>query len=113
VAAGGDDCPIAAEWAGRLGVQQAVPALVDLADAEGDPARGAALRALGRLKAPGAEERLAAILDDAEASPDLRMDAAEGLAELGALARLEPLATSDDELGALCRDLLLEAKAAV
>ncbi|MGZ6143373.1 MAG: HEAT repeat domain-containing protein, partial [Myxococcales bacterium] len=39
-----DDRPIAAEWAGRLGVADAIPALDALADAEGDPARGAAMR---------------------------------------------------------------------
>jgi HEAT repeat protein len=54
----GDDRPVAAEWAGRLGVQQAIPSLTALAEEEGDPAQGAAMRALGRLHAPGAEERL-------------------------------------------------------
>jgi HEAT repeat protein len=112
IAEEGDDRPIAAEWAGRLGVQEAVPALEELAEVEGDPARGAALRALGRLKAPGAEERLAAIVDDEEAAPDLRMDAAEGLAELGALVRLERLASGSGELAQLCRELLVEARAA-
>ncbi|HEX4383210.1 MAG TPA: hypothetical protein VH083_09685 [Myxococcales bacterium] len=112
VAAGGDDRPIAAEWAGRLGVNEAIPALEELSETEDDPARGAALRALGRLKAPGAEERLSAIAEDVEAAPDLRMDAAEGLAELGAIAKLELLATGDDELAELCRQLVAEAKAA-
>jgi HEAT repeat protein len=93
-------------------VQEAVPALEELSEVEGDPARGAALRALGRLKAPGAEERLAAIVDDEEGAPDLRMDAAEGLAELGALVRLERLASGSDELAQLCRELLVEARAA-
>jgi HEAT repeat protein len=112
IEAGGDDRPIAAEWAGRLGVQEAIPGLEELAAAEGDPARGAALRALGRLAAPGAEERLANIAEDVDAAPDLRMDAAEGLAELGAVSRLEKLAMAGDELAALCRELVVEAKAA-
>src|SRR3954452_16074522 len=77
-----DDRPIAAEWAGRLGVQQAADALTALADEEGDPARGAAMRALGRLRAPGAAERLLQIAGDSSEAEDLRMDAAEGLAEL-------------------------------
>jgi len=111
VAAGGDDRPIATEWAGRLFVQEALPAVEELADQEGDPSRGAALRALGRLNAPGAEARLSVIAASEDEAPDLRMDAVEGLAELGALAPLEALAARDDELGTLCRDLLVEARA--
>jgi HEAT repeat protein len=106
-----DDRPIAAEWAGRLDVQEAVPALEELSETENDPARGAALRALGRLKAPGAEARLTSMIDDAEAAMDLRMDAAEGLAELGAIGKLESLAGGDGELAQLCRDLILQVKA--
>ena len=112
VAAGGDDCPVAAEMAGRLFVQEAVPALRELSEQEGAPARGAALRALGRLRAPGAEERLLAIASDAGAAEDLRMDAAEGLAEFdgaGARAQLEALAqNAGGELGPLCIELLSE-----
>jgi HEAT repeat protein len=107
----GDVRPIAAEWAGRLGVQAAIPALEELAGMEREPARGAALRALGRLKAPGAEERLLQLARDEETSPDLRMDAAEGLAELGTPAAkglLENLAAQQGELAVLCRELLLE-----
>jgi HEAT repeat protein len=83
----------------------------DLAELEGDPARGAALRALGRLNAPGAGPHLAAIAQNEDEAPDLRMDAVEGLAELGSLAPIEALAGRDDELGALCRELLAEARA--
>lgn len=111
-----DDRPIAAEWAGRLGVSAAVPALTELADAEGDPARGAAMRALGRLKAPDAEERLLNIAASEDFSDDLRMDAAEGLAELGsekALSLLKELAAKEpSELTQLCRELLAEVAAA-
>ena len=107
-----DDRPIAAEWAGRLGVQQAVPALSELADAEGDLARGAAMRALGRLRAPGAEERLLNLAGDADEAEDLRMDAAEGLAELGtppALELLKSIADGEpDDLSKLCKELLAE-----
>jgi HEAT repeat protein len=110
-----DDRPIAAEWVGRLGVQDAVPALEALAGEEGDPARGAALRALGRLRANGAEERLLAIVGDVEAPDDLRMDAAEGLAELGTPAGLKLIAdlarAPDSELSQLCRELLAEVAA--
>ncbi|GAC1346641.1 MAG: hypothetical protein NVSMB23_24590 [Myxococcales bacterium] len=114
IAAGDDDCPIAAEMAGRLRVAAAVPALEVLAGEEDAPARGAALRALGRLHAPGAEERLLALAADARAPEDLRMDAAEGLAELGtpeAVARLEELGQASGELGPLCQDLLRELAA--
>ena len=115
IAAGGDDCPIAAEMAGRLSVQEAVPALVELSEQEGAPARGAALRALGRLRAQGAEERLLAIAAEAGADEDLRMDAAEGLAEVdGAAARALLQALAHDaggELGPLCAELLLELAA--
>ena len=111
----GDDRPIAAEWAGRLSVQQAVPALEELAHEEGAPARGAALRALGRLRAPGAEERLISLLRSAEAAEDLRMDAAEGLAELGTPAALlllkELAAGAPGELPSLCHELLFEVAA--
>lgn len=112
-----DDRPIAAEWAGRLGVQEAVPALNDLADEEGDPARGAAMRALGRLRAPGAEERLLRVASSEEFADDLRMDAAEGLAELatpGALELLKKLAGSGGpaELKQLCQELLVEVAVA-
>ena len=112
-----DDRPIAAEWAGRLGVQDAIPALDELADIEGDPARGAAMRALGRLRAPSAETRLLRVAGDAEAADDLRMDAAEGLAELGtpsALELLQKLAAAPDlpELAQLCQELLAEVAAA-
>lgn len=111
-----DDRPIAAEWVGRLGVQQAVPALNELAEEEGDAARGAAMRALGRLRAPGAEERLLKATGDADLADDLRMDAAEGLAELAtppSLALLTKLAGEGDppELRQLCRELLLEVAA--
>ena len=111
IEATGDDRPIAAEWAGRLGVSQAIAPLEELAGEVGDPARGAALRALGRLRAPGAEERLLALLRDAGADEDLRMDAAEGLAELGtpeALLALREGAGAEGELGPLCKELLGE-----
>jgi HEAT repeat protein len=114
VAASSDDAPVAAEWAGRLRVQQAVPALEELSGREGDPARGAALRALGRLRVSGAEARLLAIARDANTADDLRMDAAEGLAELGsesALAALRELAAQGGELGELCGELLAEVQA--
>ena len=110
-----DDRPIAAEWAGRLDVQEAVPVLSELAEAEGDPARGAAIRALGRLKAPGAEERLLQLAGDTSSPEDLRMDAAEGLAELGTAPAIELLrrlaAEGGAELGPLCRELLAEVQA--
>ena len=111
---GGDDRPIAAEWAGRLGVADAVPILEELADTEGDPARGAALRALGRLGAPGAEERLRTIAATPDEAEDLRMDAAEGLAEIGSQAAvdtLRALARDGGELGSLCGELLAEIAA--
>ena len=110
----GDDRPVAAEWAGRLGVQLAIPALEELAEAEGEPARGAAIRALGRLRAPGAEARLLAIARAPDDAEDLRMDAAEGLAELGtepALELLRALAAETGELATVCRELLLELAA--
>ena len=111
----GDDRPLAAEWAGRLGVHDAIPVLTELAQAEGDPARGAAVRALGRLKAAGAEERLQALAGDPEAPEDLRMDAAEGLAELGTPAALDLLrklaAEGPLELKQLCEELLVEVQA--
>jgi HEAT repeat protein len=114
IAEGSDDAPIAAEWAGRLGVAEAIPALEEAAGREGDPARGAALRALGRLQAPGAEDRLLALLRSPEEAEDLKMDAAEGLAELGspqALEALEALSREAGELGSLCRELLAEVAA--
>ena len=115
IEADSDDRPIAAEWAGRLDVQEAVPALSELAEAEGDAARGAAIRALGRLKAPGAEQRLLNLAGDPDGPEDLRMDAAEGLAELatpGALDLLRKLAAEGPpELQQLCKELLLEVQA--
>ena len=110
----GDDRPIAAEWAGRLRIADATAALEDLADAAGDPARGAALRALGRLGAMGAEDRLLAIATSEDEPEDLRMDAAEGLAEVGsprAQETLRELARSEGELGVLCAELLAEIAA--
>jgi HEAT repeat protein len=115
IESGADDRPVATEWAGRLGVQDAVPVLSELAEAEGDAARGAAIRALGRLKAAGAEERLLRIAKDPGAADDLRMDAAEGLAELGTAAALDLLRElaggRDGELQQLCRELLAEVQA--
>ena len=111
VATDGDDRPIAAEWAGRLGVTEAVPALEELAANERDPARGAALRALGRLGATGAEERLVAVATSEDEAEDVRMDAAEGLAELGsarATAALREIAAQPGELGGLAKELLVE-----
>jgi len=111
VASGGDDRPIAAEWAGRLRIAEAVPALEELAGADGEPARGAALRALGRLGASGVEQRLLAIATSADEPEDLRMDAAEGLAEIGspaAIAALHALADEPGELGPLSKELLAE-----
>src|SRR2546422_10857288 len=110
----GDDRPIAAEWAGRLGVQDAIPALEELAESDGDAAQGAAIRALGRLKAPGAEQRLIRIAADGASPDDLRMDAAEGLAELGTPAALDLLrklaAEGPEELRQLCAELLAEVQ---
>ncbi len=115
IEADGDDRPIAAEWAGRLGVQEAIAALSEVAAAEGDPAQGAAVRALGRLKAEGAEQRLVDLASDAGAPDDLRMDAAEGLAELATPAALETLrglaAGEPSELSQLCQELLAEVSA--
>jgi HEAT repeat protein len=114
ISADGDDRPIAAEWAGRLRIGDATAALEDLAAMEGDPARGAALRALGRLGAPGAEDRLLAIAQSEDEPEDLRMDAAEGLAEVGsdrALATLREMARAGGELGVLCAELLAEIAA--
>ncbi|HYZ87654.1 MAG TPA: HEAT repeat domain-containing protein [Myxococcales bacterium] len=110
----GDDRPIAAEWVGRLGIADATPILEDLAEAQGDPARGAALRALGRLGAAGARERLSAIAMSPDEPDDLRMDAAEGLAEIGTAAAVETLrglARGEGELGSLCNELLAEIAA--
>jgi HEAT repeat protein len=111
-----DDRPIAAEWAGRLGVQEALPALTRLADQEGDPAQGAAMRALGRLRAPDAEARLLLVAGSPDSPDDLRMDAAEGLAELATPASLELLKTlasgAPSELAGLCQELLGEVAAA-
>jgi HEAT repeat protein len=110
----GDDRPIAAEWVGRLGLGEGIPALEELSMAEGDLARGAALRALGRLRAPGAEERLRTMATSLEEAEDLRMDAAEGLAEIGsgsALDALRELARQGGELGSLCNELLAELAA--
>lgn len=115
IAEGGDDAPVAAEMAGRLGAQEAVPALWETAGDARSPARGAALRALGRLRAPGAEEKLLALAADAGADGDLRMDAAEGLAEVGSPAArelLQRLSSQGGELGTLCAELLLELSAA-
>lgn len=115
IAAGDDDAPVAAEMAGRVGAQDAVPALWETALDPRAPARGAALRALGRLRAPGAEEKLLALASDAEVDDDLRLDAAEGLAEVGSAAArelLQRLSGAGGELGALCGELLLELAAA-
>ena len=114
ISSDGDDRPIAAEWAGRLGIGEATAVLEELAGAAGEPARGAALRALGRLGAAGAEDRLLAIARSEDEPEDLRMDAAEGLAEVGsarALETLRELARSQGELGALCGELLAEIAA--
>ncbi|MBS2024800.1 MAG: HEAT repeat domain-containing protein [Deltaproteobacteria bacterium] len=95
----GDDRPNAVEWAGLLGVTEAIDALTQISDDPDDLCNGAALKALARLKAPGIEARLLAIAQDPK-QPDLRLDAAEGLAELGTpecRAALETLAKSDDE----------------
>ena len=114
ISSDGDDRPIAAEWAGRLHIGDATAVLEELADAAGDPARGAALRALGRLGASGAEDRLLAVARSEHEAEDLRMDAAEGLAEVGsarALETLRELARSEGELGVLCAELLAEIAA--
>jgi HEAT repeat protein len=114
ISSDGDDRPIAAEWAGRLGIAEAAPALEELAQDEGNPARGAALRALGRLRAPGAEDRLRSIATSSEEAEDLRMDAVEGLAEIGSPAALDVLrgmAGGGGELGSLCGELLAEIAA--
>jgi HEAT repeat protein len=66
---------------------------------------------LGRLGATGAEERLLAIATSAEEPEDLRMDAAEGLAEIGspaAIAVLRGLADEPGDLGPLSKELLAE-----
>jgi HEAT repeat protein len=108
------DRPIAAEWVGRLGVKDAIPALEELAGTEGDAAQGAAIRALGRLEAPGAEQRLMRIAADDSAPEDLRMDAAEGLAELGSPPAVDLLrklaAEGPEELRQLCVELLAEVQ---
>ncbi len=109
-----DDQPVAAEWAGRVGAKEAIPALREAAGDPGSLARGAALRALGRLQAEGAWELLRGLAGDATADEDLRSDAAEGLAELNtpeALELLRSLAKARDGLGKLCAELLFELEA--
>ncbi len=74
---------LAIEILGELKVAEAFDALLLSLRDQRDPFRGASARSLGSLGRAEALEPLKAILLDAGEDPDLRMDAAEGLMNLG------------------------------
>ncbi|HVE83551.1 MAG TPA: HEAT repeat domain-containing protein [Myxococcales bacterium] len=91
-ARGAADRPMAVELCGEVKVPGALARLQEIAADRADPARGAAARGLGRLGDGAALPALAAILEEADAAEDLKLDAAEGLLRLGgadARARVE------------------------
>lgn len=105
------DRAMAVELLGESKAPGALGRLLEILRAEGDPARGAAARGLGRLKDAAAEASLQELLGSPRASDDLKLDAAEGLLMLGgssALASVSALKLGDpaaaEELGALLQD---------
>jgi HEAT repeat protein len=90
------DRPLAAELCGEAGVVEAEELLLEMVSDAGDPARGAAARALGRLGSERARAVLERLLVDTSTAEETRLDAAEGLVFLlGAEAR-PVLATAID-----------------
>ena len=90
--AGASDRAMAVELCGEVKVPGALGRLTEIVADAKDGARGAAARGLGRLGDHSALPALAAVLEDASAPEDLRLDAAEGLCRLGgaeARARVE------------------------
>jgi len=86
------DRPMAVELCGEVKVPGALPRLMEIVADRSDGARGAAARGLGRLGDLAALPALGAILEEADAPEDLKLDAAEGLCRLGgpeARARVE------------------------
>jgi len=82
------DRPLAVELCGEARVPEAEEMLLGLLKDESDPARGAAARALGRLRSERASPLLEQLLEDPSAPEETRLDAAEGLVFLrGAEAR--------------------------
>lgn len=79
----GFDRPLAMELCGELGIAEALPLLLRVAEDRADSLRGTALRALGSLRAAEALERCRRALDDEGEDADVRCDAAEGLLLLG------------------------------
>jgi HEAT repeat protein len=91
------DRPLAVELCGEVKVPAAWDLLVEMLNDKHEAVRGAAARGLGRLGSPAAVEVLGALVEDAEATEDVRLDAAEGLLLLGtadARNRLERSTTS-------------------
>ena len=97
----GADRGLAVEIVGELGVGEALPALLEALGDRKDPFRGACLRVLGMLGDQAHRELIEKALFDTTEEVEVRMDAAEGLMNLGgpeARAALErALGGTDDE----------------
>jgi HEAT repeat protein len=91
------DRAFAIELCGDVKAPGAFERLLEILRDASDPNRGAAARGLGRLGNTGALEPLSRLLDETSATPDLRLDAAEGLCLLGtpeARAKVEEVAAA-------------------
>ncbi|QDE82468.1 HEAT repeat domain-containing protein [Myxococcus xanthus] len=77
------DRALAVELCGEVKVPGALERLKEVLDDVKDPCRGAAARGLGRLGDARALPWLVGLLQDAQASEDSRLDAADGLWRLG------------------------------
>lgn len=77
------DRALAVELCGEVKAPGALERLREILNDPGDPSRGAAARGLGRLGDAQALPWLLALLEDASAPEDFRLDAADGLWRLG------------------------------
>ena len=95
------DRAMAVELLGEVKAKGAYERLQELAMDSAEVARGAALRGLGRLGDPRAEEVLRTVLREPGAPDDLRLDAAEGLLQLSAEGSREAVEGARALLGAV------------
>ena len=109
----GADRGLAIEVAGEQKLREAVGPLKEALGDRRDQFRGACARVLGMMGDPGLREPLEALLFDTTEEVETRMDAAEGLMNLGTPEAREALEralgeTNDEELREVVREALAQ-----
>ncbi|MGI5861987.1 MAG: HEAT repeat domain-containing protein [Myxococcales bacterium] len=109
----GADRGLAIEIVGELGIAEAVPALLEAIGDRNDPFRGACVRVLGMLGDGAHRALIEKALFDSTEEVEVRMDAAEGLMNLGGAEARSALeraldSTDDEELREVVREAIAQ-----